>query len=204
MNPFEFGFGGDFDESAMWAEPDIILSEIVGTLVNILGMPIGITLFVKGMVISGVLVSEREYLEALSQLFRRMTYTDMKSPDAKDDDDAFDLFDFTVFAESTTPPIFSQQQQGEADGVDYLGFDDDDDDLDDDDMPVPGMDVVRHLHLKDVLILNPEPTLSFNRSPMPIIRLRLSLIDGWMIGQASEGPPTDHEEDQKNGGEILH
>ncbi len=175
----------DFDESAYWLEPDFVLADLVATLVNGLGLPIGVTLFVKGMVISGILTSEHEYLQALSDTFndianKSLRPTNGSVPSAEPDED---LFDFTMLAETDAMPP--------------------DDALDeDDDIPMPSP--VRHVHMRDVHILTPNPMLSFQDSLMPIMRLRLTAIDGWLIGQAVDTEPLDDEDLNGDSKEILH
>ena len=44
---------------------------------------------------------------------------------------------------------------------------------------------IRHLHLKDPVIIYPGSTLSFVDSALPILRIRLAAVDGWMLGRIS-------------------
>ena len=62
----------------------------------------------------------------------------------------------------------------------------DDSDLEDIVLPI-----IRHLHLKDPTILQPGPPISFSHSQISIIRIRLTAIDGWMIGKVT----VDEEDD---------
>jgi len=151
----------DFSEAGYWLEPDFVLADIVATLVNAVGLSIGITLFMKGTVISGLLVSEDEYLHALSDMFNQVA----NPPQGEDVDN---LFDFTGLKEST-----------DMDGLFDSAADDDEINLLEDAPPI------RHLHIRDVVVLSPQPSLVFGHSQMPIVRIRLTTIDGWMLGQAA-------------------
>jgi hypothetical protein len=55
---------------------------------------------------------------------------------------------------------------------------------DDEDAP-PDAAPIRHLHLKDPVIIYPGSTLSFMDSALPILRIRLAAVDGWMLGRIS-------------------
>jgi hypothetical protein len=83
-----------------------------------------------------------------------------------------DVFDFSHLAEDVDP----SQLYPDADD------EDDDEDFDLDDMPMPA---IRHLHLKDPVILQPQPSISFTHSQISIVRIRLTAIDGWMIGKVA-------------------
>ena len=63
FNEFGNSGGGDND---FWQEPDFLLADLVSGFVNKGGMELGITLFVKGLVLTGTLTSEQEYLKAIS------------------------------------------------------------------------------------------------------------------------------------------
>ncbi|GAB4521578.1 MAG: hypothetical protein OHK0046_33150 [Anaerolineae bacterium] len=158
----------DFDDAAFWLEPDFVLADLVATLINGLELPIGVTLFMKGMVISGVLTSEREYLQSLTDTFNKII--------RDENDPATDnLFDFNMLAESSGLPVPPDEADEEEDEDDYY------------EPPAP----VRHLHLKDILILGAETSMTFNASTMRILRIRLTAIDGWILGQATNINPEE-------------
>ena len=56
------------------------------------------------------------------------------------------------------------------------------DELDVEDRQFP---TIRHLHLKDPVILQPQPAVSFTHSQVSILRIRLKAIDGWMVGKVN-------------------
>src|SRR5262245_2288210 len=118
-------------------------------MVNKAGMQLGVTLFLKGIVITGTLISEREYLKALSEAFVTQAKKSAPSKLSKDELKAIqDTFDFTTLTEDSYP------DQSDLSGDD----EDDDDDFDpDDDI---GSTSIRHLHLKDPAILSPQPSIT--------------------------------------------
>lgn len=165
----------EFSESGYWLEPDFVLIDIVTTLVNLMGIPVGMTLFLKGMVISGILVSEKEYLEGLTNVFNQVAKESLQPTDEAAWQEVESLFDFRHLSESPEPP-------------------DPDQDIDEDDLEL--RDPVRYLHIRDVVIVTPQPSISFGQSLMPIMRISLTAIDGWLLGQAmpmdvdeEDGPP---------------
>jgi hypothetical protein len=119
----------------------------------------------RGTVITGTLVSEKEYLSNLSQTFIRQAKRGMESPSAEDIKAVEELFDFR----SLTEDIDIDEIAGK-----------DEDELEDVDMPL-----IRHLHLKDPMIIVPQPSITFGASPMPIMRIRLSAVDSWLVGKMS-------------------
>jgi len=158
-------------ESSFWQEPDPFLVDLVSGFVNKGGMELGITLFIKGQVITGTLVSEQEYLNAMSDMFAGQAKKSMVKPTKEELKATEDVFDFTHLAEDIDPT----ELYPDAD-------EDEDEDFDLDDLPMP---VIRHLHLKDPVILQPQPSVSFSHSQISIIRIRLTAIDGWMIGKVA-------------------
>lgn len=174
MNGFDF----DFSESGYWLEPDFVLSDIVTTLVNLMGIPIGVTLFVKGIVVTGVLVSENEYLANLTNVFNRLAKESMG-------DNYEPVFDFTALNEGD----ISHELDGDEDEVEVSP-------------------PVRHLHLKEVFVLTPQPSIAFARSLLPILRIRLTAVDGWFLGQAmtlDDDIPDDGNGNGPNGNpRVLH
>jgi len=175
-----FGGDDDFDMNAYWNEPDFLLADIVNMLVNIAGLEIGITLFVKGMTLTGVLTSEEKYLRDLTDTFRRRVHMkNSKGKMSKKDRKELDnMFDFTRLSETMI------NQELNADGA------------------IPdGYPTVRFLHLKNPIRVGQGGVMNFGQGDVPYIRLRLSLIDGWMLGEIVS---PDIFEDDVDSGEILH
>jgi hypothetical protein len=159
-------------ESGFWQEPDPFLVDLVSGFVNKGGMELGITLFIKGQVMTGTLVSEQDYLNAMSDMFAAQAKKSMVKPTKEELKATEDVFDFTHLAEDIDPAQFMP---------DLADVDEEDFDMDDN-MPLP---VIRHLHLKDPVILQPQPSISFSHSQISIVRIRLTAIDGWMIGKVT-------------------
>jgi hypothetical protein len=169
-------FNDYMGDTGFWQEPDPFLTDLVSAFVNKGGMELGITLFMRGLVVTGTLVSEQDYLNAMSDVFASQAKRSMVNPTKAELKATEDVFDFTHLAEDVEPA----QLYGsifDADNAD----DDDDEDFDLDDIPAPN---IRHLHLKDPTILQPAP-ISFTHSQISIIRIRLTAIDGWMIGKVT-------------------
>lgn len=158
-------------ESGFWQEPDPFLVDLVSGFVNKGGMELGITLFMKGQVITGTLVSEQDYLNAMSDMFAAQAKKSMVKPTKEELKATEDVFDFTHLAEDVDPATFMPDVSEDDEDFDF-----------DDNVPLP---VIRHLHLKDPVILQPQPSISFSHSQISIIRVRLTAIDGWMIGKVT-------------------
>jgi hypothetical protein len=158
----DFGLvGGDFDTSAFWQEPDFLLADIIHLLVNVAELEIGVTLFVKGMTMTGVLTSERSYLRDLTDTFRKRVQLKNKKMSKKEREEFTAMFDFTQLSESTVAQ-----------------------ELDEEGIPMPpGMSSIRFLHLKNPMLIGPEGVMDFTQGDTPYVRLRLTLIDGWMLGE---------------------
>ncbi|GEM_PF-638118 len=170
----------DFDMNAYWNEPDFLLADIVNMMVNVAELEIGVTLFVKGMTLTGTLTSERQYLRDLTHTFRsRIKIKTSKNKASKEDQATVDdMFDFTHLSESR----IAQE-------------------LDDDNAGVPDhFPTVRFLHLKNPLVVGQNGIIDFGQGPAPYIRLRLSLVDGWMLGEVA----TPEMFDNNSSGDILH
>jgi hypothetical protein len=178
---FEFGYDDfmeDVEDAAFWQEPDFLLTNLVATLVNMSGIPLGVTLFTKGMVISGVLTSEREYLTTLTHVFQEMAKDSLPHLNEDELDQVSNALDFRMLTEG--PPI-TDTSNGFEDEGDYD----------------PGAPI-RYLHLKDVVVVSPQPSLAFGHGVLPIMRLRLNQVDGWVLGQATGLD----EMDEENGPDI--
>jgi hypothetical protein len=159
-NDFDM-MGGSFDTSSFWQEPDFLLADIVHMLVNVAELEIGVTLFVKGMTLTGVLTSEKEYLRDLTNTFRKRIHLKNKKMSKQEREEFNAMFDFTRLSETKVA------QELDDEGVD---------------MP-SGMSSIRFLHLKNPMLLGTEGVMDFAQGDTPFIRLRLTLIDGWMLGQ---------------------
>jgi hypothetical protein len=123
-------------------------------------------------VMTGTLVSEQDYLNAMSDMFAAQAKKSMVKPTKEELKATEDVFDFTHLAEDIDPAQFMPDMA-----------DEDEEDFDmDDNLPLP---VIRHLHLKDPVNLQPQPSISFSHSQISIVRIRLTAIDGWMIGKVT-------------------
>lgn len=171
--------GNNMDVASFWQEPDFLLADIIHVLVNIAELEIGITLFVKGMTLTGVLTSERSYLKDLSDTFRKRVQLKNQKMSKEEREALNQMFDFTRLAESTLA------QELDEEGVE---------------MP-DGMSSIRFLHLKNPILVGQGGVMDFGHNDTPYIRLRLSLIDGWMLGEVVT-PEMFHDNDDS--GEILH
>ncbi|MBI5669951.1 MAG: hypothetical protein HZC41_18310 [Chloroflexi bacterium] len=157
------------DTSGFWQEPDFLLADLVSAFVNRGGMQLGLTIFMKGMVITGTLVSEEEYLATMSKMFARQARKSMLHPSADDLQATEELFDFTGLTEDdAAKPEDEDNEDGEFDPADDARF-----------------PTIRHMHLKDPVILQPQSSISFSHSQLPIMRIRLTAVDGWMMGKVS-------------------
>jgi len=168
------------DAAGFWQEPDIILSELVSLIANRMNAEVGLTLMIGGAVLTGTLIGEREYLSMVSELFKLITLDMLDEPTQEDRDAIAEAFDFNQLAED-----------------DYL---DDEDDQPADAVPAPAADVptqtppaerepllpIRFLHLKNPVVITPGSTMEFRDSSLPAMRIRLSQIDGWMVGRVSQ------------------
>lgn len=166
----------DFDLSAYWQEPDFLLAEMVSLLANRADSQLGVTLLVKGAILTGTLVGEREYLNRVNTMFKQMARESLVKP-TKDDlasiDDAFGFDElvednYTEEAEDEGEEAEPEPQAEVTGKPEYVE-------------PSP----IRHLHLKDPVLIYPGATLSFTESALPILRIRLAAIDGWMLGRIS-------------------
>ena len=160
----------DFDLSAYWQEPDFLLTDLVSLMANRSDSQMGITLMVKGAILTGTLVGEREYLRRVNDMFKRMARETLTKPTKEEIasiDEAFG-FDELIEDEYPEPGEENEDEEGEAVETD-----------------LHEASPIRHLHLKDPVIIYPGSTLSFMDSALPILRIRLATIDGWMLGRIS-------------------
>ncbi|MBL8164615.1 MAG: hypothetical protein JNJ61_21675 [Anaerolineae bacterium] len=182
-------------DNEFWLEPDFFLSELVSGFVNRGGMELGITLFVHGTVITGTLVSEQVYLQSMSEMFVTQAKRALYKPTKNDIETTESVFDFTHMAEDFSPEEIRELVEQRAAAFanrkpEDVKADDDKDDEDLDDVDFDELDDadysrVRHLHLKDPLVLHPQNPVSYSHGQVSILRLRLTAIDGWMIGKVT-------------------
>lgn len=187
-------------DSGFWQEPDYFLADLVSGFINKGGMELGITLFVKGMVITGTLVSEYAYLQAMSDMFAAQAKKSMVNPSKEDLKATEEMFDFTRLAEDI--PLAELMQ-----GANEVAEDDDEDnedELDLDDEDAARFPTIRHLHLKDPMILQPQPSVSFAHSPVSVLRLRLTQVDGWMIGKVTMQDSFDDDDFIPPANQVRH
>ncbi|MBE0688548.1 MAG: hypothetical protein IH587_00320 [Anaerolineae bacterium] len=158
------------DDAQYWNEPDFLLGLLVSFLANKLNAEFGITLMVRGTVMTGTLVSERAYLGRMNDLFKTIARSSLMDPSEEDLNSLEEAFGFDDMAED----IYPENQDENAD----------------DDLDFPP---IRYLHLRDPYILFPGAAMSFTESPLPILRLRLTEVDGWLPGRVNVIDRTDSD-----------
>lgn len=144
-----------------WREPDFLLRDMVSFMANKMNSNLGITLMVRGSVLTGTLVGEREYLTGVNGLFKQMARDTLSKPTKEDLESIDEAFNYDSMTEDLYP---------------------EDEDLDDEDDAFEAQPV-RYLHLRDPSIIYPGATISFQESPLPIMRIRLTEVEGWMLGR---------------------
>jgi len=200
----EFGGGGDND---FWQEPDFLLADLVSGFVNKGGMELGITLFVKGLVLTGTLTSEQDYLKAISGMFAAQAKKSLVNPSKQEIKNTEEVFDFTGLAEDVDltelygerDPEFDDEVEDEP-APKFEEVNPDEMETEEDDRTMPS---IRYLHLKDPVIIQPQPAVSFTHTQVSILRVKLTTIDGWMVGKVTvEDDLTDFPPPPPN--EIRH
>jgi hypothetical protein len=68
-----------------------------------------------------------------------------------------------------------------------LGEDENPEDEDEDFDSMIGVNPIYHLHLKDPIIISPQPAITFSDGVFPVMRIRIANIDGWMMGASIPG-----------------
>lgn len=168
------GFDGPgSSESFSWMEPDFVLTYLISALVNLAGAPLGITLLVKGTILTGTLVSEREYLTILSDMLQSQIRRTLSGLSEEERNIAESAFDLTDLLEDFYPDLNEEE-------------DDEEDDEGDFDSMI-GVNPIYHLHLKDPIIISPQPSITFSDGVFPVMRIRIANIDGWMMGASIPG-----------------
>jgi len=192
------------DESGYWQAPDFILTDIITTMVNMMEMPIGITIFMKGMILSGSLVSERHYLGSLSAVFQALASASFEEDETDEmDEELARLFDFTKLTENDYS--LDEDEDDEDDEDDNILNGNDDDISDEAEADVIDFDAlykmkkasvvpVRFLHLRDAMVLYPGASIGFRHSILPIVRIRIQSVDGWILGQALDASEVDGDD----------
>jgi hypothetical protein len=158
----------DFDLSAYWQEPDFLLIDLVSLMANRADSQLGITLIVKGAIMTGTLVGEREYLRRVNDMFKRMARETLSKPTKEELASIDEAFGFDELIEDVYPETDDEATEVNVDDIDMQNG-----------------SPIRHLHLKDPVIIYPGSTLSFMESALPILRIRLAAVDGWMLGRIS-------------------
>jgi len=168
----------EFEAAAFWQEPDFILTDLVSLMANRMNAELGITLMVRGTIMTGTLIGERDYLAAVSKMFKRITRDMLDKPTAEDIQSIEEAFAFDDLAEDFYPPGDPEET-----GLpDILPMDE---------LPIAsaiseaaaGLPPIRFLHLKDPVIVSPGSSMAFRDSALPIMRIRLNQIEGWMLGR---------------------
>lgn len=179
---FSMGAGDNF-----WDEPDFVLTYIVTALVNGMGVEIGVTFMVRGVLISGTLISEDRYLDLLTErLQKQISLDDTEAP---------------AEAKEALKTVLDMRSLKEFSPEDYLPLDDTGE-LDEDDLPLSAEDLegmemgdsppaLQHVHLKDPLIIAGDQSVGFGEGENVLYRLRLTSIDGWMVGRLMPDMPDD-------------
>ena len=107
-------FNDFLGDGGYWHEPDPFLVDLISTFVNRGGTELGITLFIRGLVITGTLVSEQDYLNAMSDMFAAQAKRTMVNPTVAELKATEDVFDFMHLAEDVEP-ILPQNGTAEED-----------------------------------------------------------------------------------------
>ncbi|MFZ4814412.1 MAG: hypothetical protein ACOYL5_07750 [Phototrophicaceae bacterium] len=168
-------------------EPDFILNYIVAGLVNGIGVEIGITLMLRGLVMTGTMVSEKTYLEGVTKtLTEQIDFNDPNTPPEVRESirQILDLRDLTEFS-------MADYMMANAAQMEEYEDDDEDDDFDDDDYAPDIPPPLQYLHIKDPMMLAGDPPVAFSEGSGVVIRIRMQSIDGWMLGRLLPNTPPD-------------
>lgn len=161
-------------------EPDFILSYFVTILVNSMGMELDITLMVQGTVVTGTIISEEKYLDAVtSDLQRRLQVAD---PNATQDvrDALKQVLDLRPMREFDPNDLFSYAEArmaAESNAEAPLN--------EEDEPPIPPP--LEYIHLKNVSITQGDTPMNFSAWGA-LMRLKFLSVDGWMLGRLQEAP----------------
>lgn len=152
----------DMGDEQYWQEPDFLLALLVSFLANKLNAEFGVTLILRGTVLTGTLVSERAYLARMNDMFQGLVRNSMTSPDPEE----LRVLDEAFGFDEMTEDVYLDEESAE----------------EQDDLAFPP---IRYLHLRDPFILYPGAAMSFSESPLPILRIRLTEVDGWLPGRVN-------------------
>ncbi|HYO87806.1 MAG TPA: hypothetical protein VER79_04110 [Candidatus Limnocylindrales bacterium] len=180
----------DFEPAAFWQSPDFLLTELVSLFANALDAELGLTLLVGGGVISGTLVGERTYLKAVNGMVKRLAREVAEKPTAEELLELAELFNPDRLAEDVLPGVLEAGENGAADVVE----------IETDELAAPPL---RFLHLRDPIVIQPGAMLHFGDSELPIMRVRLAQVAGWIVGRASL-VSSDEFDDAFPPGGIVH
>ena len=159
----------EFDPAAFWQEPDFLLTELVSLFANALDAALGITLMVGGAIISGSLIGERAYLKSVNGMVKRLSREMLDKPTREDLDAITGVFEPERMVEDLLPAVTSANGETTEIETDLLN------------QPPP----LRYLHLKDPILIQPGTAINFAGSELPIMRVRLTQVEGWIVGHAN-------------------
>ncbi len=183
----------EFEASAFWQEPDFILTDLVSLMANRMNAELGITLMVRGTIMTGTLIGERDYLAAVSKMFKRITRDMLDKPTDEDLQSIEEAFAFDDLAEDFYPA----GEPEETEQPEILPMEE----IAQQEAPA-GLPPIRFLHLKDPIIVSPGSSMAFRDSALPIMRIRLNQIEGWMMGRvmmmtADDYPAYDDDDENE-------
>jgi len=152
-------FEDELEDTTFWQEPDFLLNDLVTLLVHRANVELDVTLFLKGMVLTGTLVAESVYLSEMTTVFMNKAKSAM--PDLTDDDlqKLSQAMDFKNLASE-----------------DVVG----------DELIDTGVVPLRYIHVKNPQVISAARAMTFANSEIPILRLRLNMVDGWLLGRATQ------------------
>ncbi len=179
---FSMGGGDNF-----WDEPDFVLTYIVTALVNGMGMEIGMTFMVRGVLVSGTLISEDSYLDLLTQRLQQQISLDDTDAPAEAREALKTVLDLRSLKEFSPDDYVPPVDEDDFDEDDLPLSPDDLGDLDPGEMPP----ALQHVHIKDPLIVAGDQSVGFGEGGDILYRLRLTSIDGWMVGRLMPDMPND-------------
>ncbi len=163
----------EFDVAAFWQEPDFLLNELVSLFANALDAELGVTLLVGGAIVSGMLVGERAYLRAVNGLVKRLARELAEKPTPEEMEELLTAFSPDRLSEDVLAAVMDSDGPEAAMAVEI------ETDL------LTGQPPLRYLHLRDPILIQPGAMLHFGDSELPIMRLRMAQIEGWIVGRAS-------------------
>jgi hypothetical protein len=179
-----------------WQEPDFLLTELVSLFATALDAELGVTLLVGGAVVSGTLVGERAYLKAVQGLVKRLARELIDKPTPNELDALAEAFNVDRLIEDPLPDLSDDEVDRIGDALERGAHAEVETDL-------LGQAPLRYLHLRDPILVRPSAMLHFSDSELPIMRLRLTQVEGWIVGRASL-MSSDSFEDSFPPGGMIH